>query len=336
MTDPATKAPISVLGAGSWGSALAILLARNGHAVRLWGHNAAHIDALARDRCNSRYLPDARFPAKLEVTASLAEAARHGANFLIAVPSANLRALLRALKPLLTDTAHFAQASKGMEPATGLRLSQLASEELGNAHAWVAVAGPTFAREVALGLPTALTAACTDTDAASRVADWLRNDRVRVYTTTDVVGVETGGAVKNVLAIAAGISDGLGFGANARAALITRGLRELTRLGVRLGGQPDTFMGLSGLGDLVLTCTDDASRNRQVGLAIGRGQSLNQSLDALGQVAEGVGAAAAIMRLARDLRVEMPIVEQVHAVLYEQRAPAEAVQTLLRRGARNE
>ena len=327
---------IGVLGAGSWGTALAILLARNGHEVVLWGHNEAHMTALDRARCNAHYLPGQRFPEDLLATPDLARVCARTQNFLIAVPSSALRSLLRALCPLLGGSAQFAQASKGMEPATGLRLSEVALEEFGSPRPWVAVAGPTFAREVALGLPTALTAACTDRDRADHVARWLRNDRVRVYTTTDVVGVETGGAVKNVLAIAAGISDGLGFGANARAALVTRGLRELTRLGVALGGQPETFMGLSGLGDLVLTCTDDTSRNRQVGLAIGRGQSLGQSLEALGQVAEGVGAAAAVTKLARRVGIEMPIAEQVYAVLYEQRSPAEAVQTLLRRGARAE
>ncbi|MHB1942012.1 MAG: NAD(P)H-dependent glycerol-3-phosphate dehydrogenase [Acidiferrobacteraceae bacterium] len=325
---------IAVLGAGSWGTALAILLARNGYPTLLWGRDASVMERIARAHHNDSYLPGTPFPALLEVCSDLRDLARQTSRFILAVPCPGVRPLLRTLRPLMGTESLFAQAAKGMEPDTSKRLSEVAQEEI--AGHWAVISGPTFAREVAQGLPTALTVASADAAHAAAIADWLRNDRVRVYTTDDVVGVEIGGAVKNVLAIAAGISDGLGFGANARAALITRGLAELTRLGLALGGQIETFMGLSGIGDLVLTCTDNTSRNRQVGLAIGRGEDLGRAIEEIGQVAEGVGAARAVLALARRLAIAMPITEQVHAVLFEGLAPGVAVDTLLRREPRVE
>ena len=227
-------------------------------------------------------------------------------------------------------------ATKGLEPATGRPLSLVAAEIRGTDRALGVVSGPTFAKEVAAGMPTAVTVAARDLNTADAIAQWLRSDRVRVYTSTDMPGVELGGAIKNVLAIATGISDGLGFGANARAALITRGLAEMRRLIEAVGGKPETVMGLAGIGDLVLTCTDNQSRNRRVGLALGQGHKLQVTLAEIGQVAEGVVTAREVQALARRLGVEMPITEQVCRVLFEDVSPTEAVQALLRREARSE
>jgi len=332
----AAKATIAVLGAGSWGTALALLLARNGHPALLWGNDAARQARLEHERQNSAYLPGIPFPANLHVRDSLAEVAGSSSRFLIAVPSHAFRATLTALQALLPSEAVLAWATKGLEPGSGKLLSRVAVEVLDAARSLAVVSGPTFAREVALNLPSALTVAADDVAVAEEVASWLRNERVRVYTSSDVAGVQLGGAIKNVMAIAAGISDGLGFGANARAALITRGLAELTRLGVAMGGRPETFMGLTGAGDLILTCTDNASRNRRVGLALGQGRRLPEILSELGQEAEGVATARELYRLANKLDVELPITEQVYRVLYENLPPQAAVEALLRREPRQE
>lgn len=328
------KDTIAVLGAGSWGSALAILIARNGYSTLLWGRNAAAMEQIACSRRNEPYLPQSALPDLIEVGSDLPAVAARANRFVLAVPCPAVRSLLRALRPLVGTDGLFAQAAKGMEPDTAKRLSEVAHEEIDGRFG--IISGPTFAREVAEGLPTALTVASSDIEDAGAIATWLRNERVRVYASSDVVGVEIGGAVKNVMAIAAGIADGLGFGANARAALVTRGLTELTRLGLALGGQTETFMGLSGVGDLVLTCTDNTSRNRQVGLAIGRGTPLERVLREIGQVAEGVGAARAVSALAQRMGISMPITEQVYAVLFEARAPEDAVRSLLSREPRDE
>lgn len=322
---------IAVLGAGSWGTALAVVLARNGRRVQLWGHDPARCEALARARENAAYLPGIAFPDALQIEAELGSLAATRPQYLVAVPSHAFRATLRALKPHLAADTVLAWATKGLEPGSGKLLSQVLTEELPAQRAVGVVSGPSFAREVALGLPTALTAAADTLAVAERIAQWLRGERLRVYTSTDVAGVQLGGAVKNVMAIAAGISDGLGFGANARAALVTRGLAELTRLGVALGGRPETFMGLAGAGDLVLTCTDDRSRNRRLGIGLGRGRRLADVLRELGQEVEGVATAREAYRLARARGVEMPITEQVYRVLYENLAPQAAVEALLSR-----
>jgi len=336
MDTPQQRPSIAVLGAGSWGTALGLLLARNGFRVFLWGRDAAHMAQLAHERRNEAYLPGIEFPSHLLIREDLHELCQEARHFVLAVPSAGVRTLLRAIKSSIGDESLFAQATKGMEPGTAKRLSEVAHEELGADARWTVVSGPTFAREVAHGLPTALTVAAVRSADAAAVAEWLRNDRVRVYTTHDVAGVEAGGTVKNVLAIATGISDGLGFGANARAALVTRGLAEMTRLGLAMGGQLETFMGLSGIGDLVLTCTDNTSRNRQVGLAIGRGLKLPEVLAELGQVAEGVNGSREVVALAQRYHIDMPISEQVYRVLFEQVPPHIAVDTLLKRDARPE
>ena len=262
-------APIAVLGAGSWGTALAVLMARNGRRVHLWGPDAARLATLQHERENRQYLPGIRFPERLHTRDDLADVCRQSVDFLVAVPSHAFRATLAALAPQRRDGTVLAWATKGLEPHSGKLLSEVANETLGASVATAVISGPSFAREVAIGLPTALTAAARREEVAETVANWLRSDRLRVYTSNDVAGVQLGGAIKNVVAIAAGISDGLGFGANARAALITRGLAELTRLGVALGGRVETFMGLTGAGDLILTCTDNTSRNRRLGIGLG-------------------------------------------------------------------
>jgi glycerol-3-phosphate dehydrogenase (NAD(P)+) len=330
------KFTIAVLGAGSWGTALALLLARNGHTALLWGNDPVAQARLQQERQNRPYLPDISFPANLQIVATLAEAAGASSCFLVAVPSHAFRATLTDLLPHVSRETMLAWATKGLEPGSGKLLSQVAGEVLADRCSPAVISGPTFAREVALNMPTALTVASESEPVAEDVASWLRNERVRVYTSRDVAGVQLGGAIKNVMAIAAGISDGLGFGANARAALITRGLAELTRLGVAMGGQKETFMGLTGAGDLILTCTDNASRNRRVGLALGQGKKLPDILSGLGQEAEGVATARELYQLAKRLNVEMPITMQVYRVLYEHLPPQAAVEALLSREPRQE
>ena len=330
------QSPIAVLGAGSWGTALALLLARNGRSVMLWGHDRAHVALLQRDRENKARLPGLLFPPHISVHDDLAELTKFSRSFLVAVPSHAFRATLAALHTSIAAEVVLAWATKGLEPGTGKLLSQVATEVLGVPRALGVISGPTFARELATNLPTAFTVAADEENVAKQIAGWLRNDRVRVYTCRDVAGVQLGGAIKNVLAIAAGISDGLGFGANARAALVTRGLAELTRLGVVMGGRQETFMGLAGAGDLILTCTDNSSRNRQVGLALGKGKKLASILSELGQEAEGVATARELYRLAKAKYVDMPITEQVYRVLYEGLSPQAAVEALLKREPRKE
>ncbi|MDS4042961.1 MAG: NAD(P)H-dependent glycerol-3-phosphate dehydrogenase [Candidatus Competibacter sp.] len=329
-------AEVAVLGVGSWGTALALLLARNGHAVRLWGHDPGEVAPLRRERENRRYLPGIPFPNSLSVGADLTEALAGVELALAAVPSQAYGETLIRLRACLPATAGFAWATKGLEHGSGRFLHEVTAEVLGEAWPAAVISGPSFAREVALGLPTAVTVAAPDADHARRVATLLHGSNLRAYTSTDVIGVELGGAIKNVLAIAAGIADGLGFGANARAALITRGLAEMVRLGLAVGGRRETFMGLAGIGDLVLTCTDDQSRNRRFGLAIGRGETAEAACAAIGQVVEGAATAREAARLARRYQVEMPITEQVDLVLRRGRDPRRAVEILLARDLKPE
>ena len=329
---------IAVLGAGSWGTALAILLARNGHGVVLWGRDCKQVAAMAGERRNRRYLPEHEFPRELKVTASLDEAAAGARLALVVVPSSGFQAVCASLASRGADLTGMFWATKGFDPGSGRLLHEVAAETTAGKLPTAVLSGPTFANEIARGLPAAVSCASTHAGFAEQVAELFRNEWFRVYTSTDMIGVEIGGAVKNVLAIAAGIADGLGFGANTRAALITRGLREIVRLGAAMGGQPESFMGLAGLGDLVLTCTDDQSRNRRFGLALARGLSVAAAEQSVGQVVEGVGAAREVMRQARKIGVEMPIAEQVNRVLHEGAAPADAVHALLARppGAESE
>lgn len=325
-------AAISVLGAGSYGTALAIALARNGHRTLLWGHRPEQVATLAADRCNKVFLPDAPFPVSLEPEASLERAVRASRDLLIVVPSHVFADLLRQLKPFLRPDSRIAWATKGLDPASGNLLQQVAREILGEGIPLAVLSGPTFAKELAMGLPTAISLGSTDAGFARELADLLHCGRsFRVYLNDDMVGLQLGGAVKNVIAIGAGLADGLGFGANARTALITRGLVELQRLGVALGAEQETFMGMAGLGDLVLTCTDNQSRNRRFGLALGQGKSVDTAMAEIGQVVEGYRNAAEVHQLAARHGVEMPICEQVYQVLYEGKNAKEAALALLSR-----
>jgi len=327
---------IAILGAGSWGTALAILAARNDCPTLLWGHNSEHIAALRRDRQNKRYLPELFFSANLSVTSDLAEIGAFSDLILVCVPSHAFKDTLIKLKPHLSQNAKIAWATKGFNPASGALLHEIVAELFTAQTPSAILSGPTFAREVAADLPTAVTIASSHPNFANQLASTLHSRRFRTYTSSDIIGVEVGGAVKNVLAIAAGIADGLGFGANTRAALITRGLTEIIRLGVKLGGKQETFMGLSGLGDLILTCTDNQSRNRRFGLALGQGKTIKIALEEIQQEIEGISAAKETFLLAKKYTIEMPITEQTFQVLYEELAPLDAVKNLLAREQKSE
>jgi glycerol-3-phosphate dehydrogenase (NAD(P)+) len=325
---------LAVLGAGSWGTALAILIARRNQPVLIWDHNLEHVDALKKEQRNTRYLPDFKMSKDIIPMADLPSLTAQTREFVIAVPSHAFRATLSALRENLPELDHhyrFCWGTKGLEASTGKLMNEVFDEIVGKSAIRAVLSGPSFAREVAANLPTALTVAAEDPTEAKRFAGWFRHNRTRIYTSGDLVGVQLAGAIKNVMAIAVGISDGLNFGANARAALITRGLTEMIRLGTKLGGQADTFIGLAGIGDLVLTCTDDQSRNRRVGLGIGRGNTLAEVLGEIGQAAEGVDSTRALYQKSQDLGVEMPITEQVYRVLFGGIEPMIAVQTLLDR-----
>lgn len=328
---------ITLLGAGSWGTALAILAARNGHRVMLWGHHEQHMAVLANDRKNQRYLPDLSFPDQLSVTSDLKVAAEFSEVFLLSVPSHAFKSTLTKLKPhVITKNLNIAWATKGFNPQDGSLLHQVVADIFSPETPAAILSGPTFAREVAQNLPTAITIASKQPEFANQLASILHSDRFRAYTSSDVIGVEVGGAVKNVLAIAAGIADGLGFGANTRAALITRGLNEIMRLGIILGGRQETFTGLAGLGDLILTCTDNQSRNRRFGLALGQGKSKADIISDIGQEIEGISTAKETYSLAKRFAIEMPITEQTYRVLYEDLSPLNAVQNLLTRDQKPE
>jgi glycerol-3-phosphate dehydrogenase (NAD(P)+) len=324
-------APIAVLGSGSWGTALAIQFARAGKPTRIWGRDAEQRAAMHRERVNRRYLPDAPFPAGLTVADSLEAALAGVSDVIISVPSSGFRALLQDLAPRLTPDVRVAWATKGFERDSGLLPHQVAREVLGSRHSMGVLSGPTFAKEVGAGLPTAMVVASADERFAMRIAEDLASPGFRTYISTDIAGVEIGGAVKNVIAVGAGLSDGLGFGANMRVALITRGLAEMTRLGVALGARERTFMGLAGLGDLVLTCTDDQSRNRRCGLALARGLSVDEAMREIGQVVEGYHAARVLREVARRLQLDLPICEGICRILFDGAVAGDVVRELMAR-----
>lgn len=333
---PEALPAVAVLGAGSWGTALAALIARHGHRTVLWGRDAGMISAIAEKRENPRYLPGILLPESLHATTDLA-AALHGADLvLVVVPSHAFSETLHALAAHRPAHAGVAWATKGFEPGSGRFLHEVAAEVLGPDVALAVVTGPSFAKEVAIGLPTALTVHSADTVFAQQVADVLHGPAFRAYTGEDMLGAELGGAMKNVLAVATGVADGMQLGLNARAGLITRGLNEMLQLNRALGGQPETLMGLAGLGDLVLTCTGDLSRNRRLGLALGRGQSIPEAVREIGQVVESVQTADEVMRLAQRHAVELPIAEAVHAVLHGRITPADGLRQLLGRDQKAE
>lgn len=322
---------VAVIGAGSWGTALAIALARNGVRALMWARSAEHMSNLARDGQNRRYLPGCEFPPGLDLQQDLAQAVHESDAVLVVVPSHALRETLTALLPHLGEGKPVTWATKGLESGTALLPHKVASEVLHPHTPRAVAAGPTFAAEVARGLPAGITVASDDSRLAADMAAALHGGGLRAYTSDDMAGVEIGGAVKNVLAIGIGISDGLNFGANARAALMTRGLAEMMRLGETVGARARTLMGLTGMGDLVLTCTGDLSRNRRMGLLLAKGLSAEAAQQEIGQVVEGVRVSREVRRLARQAGIEMPITEQVYQVLHEGRAPHDAVEALMQR-----
>ncbi len=328
---------ITVLGAGSYGTALAICLARNGHSTLLWGRSADDIASMARDRINHRYLPDIVLPDQLAVTGDLQAAVQASQNILVVVPSHAFADTLRQIKPYLLPHARVAWATKGLEPDSGRLLQDVARDILGDDVSLAVLSGPTFAKELAKGLPTAISLSSTDPEFITVLSDLLHCGKTfRVYTNPDFIGVQLGGAVKNVIAIGAGMADGIGFGANARTALITRGLTEMCRLGCALGAKKETFMGMAGLGDLVLTCTDNQSRNRRFGLLLGQGVCVPDAIKQIGQVVEGYRNAREVYNLAARVGVEMPITEQIFQVLYQGKDARAAALDLLGREKRDE
>ena len=321
---------VTVLGAGSWGTALAALLTRNGARTTLWGRNPEALAQIAGAHRNARYLPDAELPAELRFESDLRAALAEADVALAVVPSHAFHQVLDEAAPLLPRGAGFAWATKGFEPGTGRFLHELVAERLPDTPAAV-VTGPSFAREVAAGLPTAVTVHSSDDPFAHRVAELLHSNGFRAYTGNDMLGAELGGAMKNVLAVATGVADGMQLGLNARAGLITRGMNEMLRLGAALGAQAQTLMGLAGLGDLVLTCTGELSRNHRFGVALGRGVSLQQALRDIGQVVEGTVTADEVMRLADRHGLDLPISQHVQLVLRGEMTPTDALHALLAR-----
>lgn len=327
---------IAVIGAGSWGTALAVMAARAGHSVQLWSRSPEVVTSINEQHVNSRYLTSTSIPETVHATEDLGDAL-HGASLvLLAAPSHAARELLSAMSPLLPQQAIIVGVSKGIEIDTGKRVSEIAREVVENPHPFVCLSGPSFAKEVVVGHPTAIVAASKDAAAARVVQNDLSFENLRIYTNNDLIGTELGGSVKNVMAIAAGMAAGLGFGSNSVAALITRGLAEITRLARREGAQVETLMGLAGLGDLVLTCTGSLSRNRFVGEELGKGKSLEQIVAELNEVAEGIKTARAVKKLADRAGLEMPITNEVNAVLYDGKSARDAVTELMSRPLREE
>jgi len=325
------KPSVAVLGSGSWGTALASLIARNGHPTVIWGRSADQIASINDRHENTRYLPGIPLPENLRATGDLAEAVAGADLVLVVTPSHAFAETLRALAPYRRPNAGVAWATKGFEPGSGRFLHEVAAEVLGDDVPLAVVTGPSFAKEVAQGLPTAVTVHSDDEAFTLEVAEALHGPTFRAYTGNDMLGAELGGAMKNVLAVATGVADGMDLGLNARAGLITRGLNEMLRLNVALGGRAETLMGLAGLGDLVLTCTGDLSRNRRLGLALGRGQSIKEAVAAIGQVVESMQTADEVMRLGERHGLDLPISDLVHRVLHEEITPIEGLRMLLSR-----
>ncbi|KAE9533608.1 NAD(P)H-dependent glycerol-3-phosphate dehydrogenase [Ursidibacter arcticus] len=335
--DTTYTAPITVLGAGSYGTALAIALSRNGHKTYLWGHNPQKMAVMAAARQNHEFLPDIPFPDALEIEADLSQALQKAKDLLIVVPSHVFTEVLQQIKPLLTSEHRIIWATKGLERDTGRLLQEVVLQILGQNYPLAVLSGPTFAKELAQGLPTAISLASDNPIFADQMQQRIHCAKAfRVYLNSDMIGVQLGGAIKNVIAIGAGISDGMGFGANARTALITRGLAEISRLGASLGANPTTFMGMAGLGDLVLTCTDNQSRNRRFGLMLGQGKNAEQAMAEIGQVVEGFYNTKEAYLLAQQQGVEMPIVEQIYQMLFCGKQANDVVKALLGRERKGE
>ncbi|XKM13575.1 NAD(P)H-dependent glycerol-3-phosphate dehydrogenase [Orbaceae bacterium ac157xtp] len=337
MSNNQTFSKVTVLGAGSYGTALAILLARNGYETLLWGHEESEMQKLEKERQNSKFLPDIEFPDNLHIETDLKKAVQATNILLLVVPSHAFGEVLTRIKPYLNANTKIVWATKGLEPETGRLLQDVAKEVLGNTIPLAVISGPTFAKEVAQGLPTAVTVASTDEQFLEELQTLFHCSKTfRVYSSKDFIGVQLGGAVKNVIAIGAGLSDGLGFGANARTALITRGLAEMIRLGEALGADPVTFMGMAGLGDLVLTCTDNQSRNRRFGMLLGQNKTIDEAKTIIGQVVEGCQNTKEVWLLAQKYQIDMPITEQIYKILYCGEDPKQAAMTLLGRTKKEE
>ncbi|WP_028400476.1 NAD(P)H-dependent glycerol-3-phosphate dehydrogenase [Ectobacillus panaciterrae] len=329
---------ITVVGAGSWGTALAMVLADNGHEVRIWGNRQEQMDEINEHHTNKRYLPDIDLPENIVAYVSLEEALRDTENILLVVPTKAIREVLGSMKSLLTKPVTIIHASKGIEPDTSKRISEMIEEEV-PAHLLrdvVVLSGPSHAEEVALRYPTTITSASKNMQAAEAVQDLFINQYFRVYTNPDIIGVELGGALKNIIALAAGMTDGLGFGDNAKAALMTRGLAEIARLGRKMGANPLTFAGLTGMGDLIVTCTSVHSRNWRAGNLLGRGHSLEEVLESMGMVVEGVRTTKAAYQLAQKINVDMPITTALHEVLFDGKDVKNAVDFLMGRVRKHE
>ena len=323
---------VCVLGAGSYGTALAFCLSRNNVNTSLWGRDARQMQQMNISRSNEKYLPGAILPETLTIETNLQKALANSQDLLVVVPSHAFADTLLSIKPFLQSHHRLIWATKGLEPETGRLLQDVAVEILGTNIPFAALSGPTFAKEMVAGLPTAISISSTDENLANDFANKLHCSKsFRVYRNDDFIGIQLGGAVKNVIAIGAGLADGRGFGSNARTALITRGLAELTRLGVKMGAKPSTFMGMAGLGDLVLTCTDNQSRNRRFGLALGNGLGIQEAMNEIGQVVEGYRNTKEVHILARRMDIEMPICEQIYEVLYNHKSAKDAALTLLAR-----
>ncbi len=327
---------VAVIGAGSWGTAIAGVLAAKGLQTVLWGHNEEHVEALLKDRENKKYLPGYLFPESLAIEEDLKEAATGADVVCMVVPSHGYRVVFEKLIPYLKTGASIVSAVKGMENSSLMTMTQVMKNSLGSALTsknltLSVLSGPSFAKEVAQGLPTLVTIGCDDLNKAQYLQNVFVSERFRVYAAQDMIGLEISAALKNIVAIAAGISDGLGYGLNSRAALITRGLAEITRMGVAMGADPATFAGLSGIGDLVLTCTGDLSRNRTVGLKLGEGKKLPEILNEMEMVAEGVKTTQSVHDLVSEMEVDMPILEQVYQILYKEKKCSTAVSDLLTR-----
>ncbi|MEG0050834.1 MAG: NAD(P)H-dependent glycerol-3-phosphate dehydrogenase [Terrisporobacter sp.] len=324
-----------VIGAGSWGSALALSLHKNGHKVYVWTREVEQAEEIKNTRENSRFLPGIIFPEDLVVSNDLKEVLKDSKIIVLGVPSQAIRSVCKQIKPFIDDSQILVDVAKGLEKGTGLRLSQVAREELPN-NPYVTLSGPSHAEEVSRFLPTTLVAACEDIKSAEIVQDAFMSPTLRVYTNPDKVGVELGGALKNIIAFGAGMCDGLGYGDNTKAALMTRGIAEIGRLGVAMGAKVNTFTGLSGIGDLIVTCTSMHSRNRRAGILMGQGKSLQETLDEVKMVVEGITATEVAYKVSRELNIDMPITKAIYSVLYEGANPEVAVSELMTRNKKHE